>query len=141
MKPTPLRTAAHICSAVAVCLATLAAHAQQPAAPAAMDHSAHTAAPAPASANAATKAFLASDEKMMKDMAVPYTGDADKDFVAHMIPHHEGAVSMAEVLLKHGKDPALRKMAREIIKAQDKEIAFMKKWQARNGVKPSAASR
>ena len=77
----------------------------------------------------------------MKDMAVPYTGDADKDFVAHMIPHHEGAVSMAEVLLKHGKDPELRKMAREIIKAQDKEIAFMKKWQARNGVKPSAASR
>ena len=94
-----------------------------------MDHSAH------GDASAATKAFQASDEKMMKDMDVPYTGNADKDFVSHMIPHHQGAVAMAEVLLKYGKDPELRKMANEIIQSQAKEIAFMKKWQVRNGVK------
>lgn len=52
-----------------------------------------------------------------------------------MIPHHQGAVAIAEVVLKYGKDPELRKMARDIIKAQDEEISFMKQWQARNGVK------
>lgn len=100
-----------------------------------MDHAAHKAPAASADAGAATKAFQASDEKMMKDMGVAYTGDADKDFVAHMIPHHEGAVAMAQVQLKYGKDPELRKMAQAIVKAQETEIAFMKKWQARNGVK------
>ncbi|MDB5848285.1 MAG: hypothetical protein JWP29_2037 [Rhodoferax sp.] len=100
-----------------------------------MDHAGHNAAAASASASPSTKAFQQSDEKMMKDMAVAYTGDADRDFVAHMIPHHQGAVAMAEVQLKYGKDPELRKMAEEIVKAQQTEIAFMKTWQARNGVK------
>ena len=123
-------------SSIALSAMAFSAHAQAPAMPAGhagMDHSAHGASSSPA--NASTKAYQASDEKMMKDMGVPYTGDADKDFVSHMIPHHEGAVAMAEIVLKYGKDPELRKMAREIVKAQDKEIAFMKKWQARNGVK------
>ena len=101
-----------------------------------MDHAGHDASAAPAAnASPSTKAFQASDERMMKDMAAPYTGDADRDFVAHMIPHHEGAVAMAEVLLKHGKDPELRKMAKEIVKAQKTEIDFMRKWQAKNGAK------
>ena len=140
MKKFALIKSLCVASGIVLSSVALSAHAQSnamPAGHAGMDHSAHGAAntPAHAPANASTKAFQASDEKMMKDMAVPYTGDADKDFVAHMIPHHQGAVAMAEVVLKHGKDPELRKMAREIIKAQDKEIAFMKKWQARNGVK------
>lgn len=120
------------CVGGGIALASMAfhAHAQAPA----MDHSAHG--NATASVSPSTKAFQASDEKMMQEMmGVPYTGDADKDFVSHMIPHHQGAVAMAEILLKHGKDPELRKMAREIIKAQATEIAFMKKWQARKGVK------
>ena len=91
--------------------------------------------PADASASPSTQAFQAGSEKMMKDMSSPYTGDADKDFVSHMIGHHQGAVSMAEVQLQYGKDPALKKLARDIIKAQKQEIAFMKKWQAKNGVK------
>ena len=91
--------------------------------------------PANASASASTKAFKQSDAKMMKDMNVPYTGDADKDFVSHMIGHHQGAVSMAEAQLKYGKDAELKKMAGDIIKAQQQEIAFMKKWQAKNRVK------
>jgi uncharacterized protein (DUF305 family) len=118
-----------IVSAVALSALAVPARAQQK-----MDHAGHHAA-ASGSASPSTKAFQQSDEKMMKDMGVPYTGDADRDFVAHMIPHHQGAVAMAEVQLKYGKDPELRKMAEEIVKAQQTEIAFMKKWQARNGVK------
>lgn len=75
------------------------------------------------------KAFMECHEKMMKDMAMKPTGDADKDFVAMMIPHHQGAIDMAEVELKYGKDPAIRKMAEDIIKAQKAEIEAFKKWQ------------
>lgn len=55
-------------------------------------------------------------------MDTPFTGDADKNFVSHMISHHQGAVSMAAVQLKYGKDTELRKMAGDIIKAQQQEI-------------------
>ncbi|PQV50045.1 DUF305 domain-containing protein [Paraburkholderia sp. BL21I4N1] len=83
-----------------------------------------------------TQAFKAADDKMMQGMSAPaYTGDADKDFVAHMIPHHQGAVDMAQVELKYGKDPELKRLARNIIKAQHDEIAFMQRWQAKHGVK------
>lgn len=63
-------------------------------------------------------------------MAVKPTGDADVDFVQGMIPHHQGAVDMAKILLEKGKDPELKKMAKDIIVAQEKEIAFMKGWLA-----------
>lgn len=78
-------------------------------------------------------AFKTANEKMMKAMDVPLTGDTDRDFVAGMIPHHEGAVDMARIELRDGHDPALKKLARDIIAAQDKEIAFMKRWQAERG--------
>ncbi|APW37065.1 DUF305 domain-containing protein [Rhodoferax koreense] len=119
-------------AAIGLCLAVLTVPAV---AQSKMDHGAHNAPAAPADASPSTKAFQASDEKMMKDMGVAYTGDADRDFVSHMIPHHEGAVAMAQVQLKYGKDPELRKMAQDIVKAQETEIAFMKKWQAKKGVK------
>lgn len=66
--------------------------------------------------------------------AAPMTGNADQDFVAMMIPHHQGAVSMAEVELRYGHDPFLRKLARSIIAAQDEEIAAMQDWQKRHPV-------
>ena len=59
----------------------------------------------------------------------PMTGNADQDFVAMMIPHHAGAISMAETELKYGHDPYLRKLAEQIIAAQKQEIAEMKRWQ------------
>ena len=61
-----------------------------------------------------------------------YTGDSDKDFVTGMLPHQQGAVEMAKIELQYGKDPELKKLATNIIKSQDEEIAFMKAWLAKN---------
>ena len=68
---------------------------------------------------------------MHRDMMITFTGDADRDFVAAMIPHHQGAIDMAEVVLKYGKDPEIRKLAQGIIAAQQKEIARMNAWLVR----------
>lgn len=65
---------------------------------------------------------------MHEGMMVTPTGDADVDFVRGMIPHHQGAVDMAKILLEHGKDPALRKLAEEVIRTQEAEITFMREW-------------
>ena len=64
---------------------------------------------------------------MMKEMeSAPMTGDPDKDFLAMMIPHHEGAVEMARLVLIHGRDPLVRRLAEEIIASQTIEIQTMK---------------
>lgn len=79
----------------------------------------------------AGKAFEAVNAKMHKDMTMAFTGNADVDFARGMIPHHQGAIDMAKVVLKYGKDPEIRKLAEDVIKAQDSEIAFMKNWLAK----------
>ncbi|MBU6448441.1 MAG: DUF305 domain-containing protein [Rhodospirillales bacterium] len=80
--------------------------------------------------DAADKALMSGMAKMSHDMAnAPETGNADQDFVAMMIPHHAGAISMAEAELRYGHDPYLRHMAQDIITAQNREIAEMKNWQ------------
>ena len=67
-------------------------------------------------------------DKMMRDMHAPgYSGNADADFLTMMIPHHEGAVEMARLVLIHGRDPLTRKLAEEIIASQVVEIEGMKR--------------
>jgi uncharacterized protein (DUF305 family) len=76
-------------------------------------------------------------DKMMRDMHAPgYTGNPDVDFLAMMIPHHEGAVEMARQALIHGRDPATRKLAEEIIASQIVEIEGMKRRLALLRAKP-----
>jgi uncharacterized protein (DUF305 family) len=66
-------------------------------------------------------------QAMMKDMHAPgFTGNPDVDFLAMMIPHHQGAVEMARLALIYGKDPLTRRVAEEIIASQTAEIAAMK---------------
>lgn len=84
--------------------------------------------------NAAVKAYAEAMDKMMADMMIPYTGDADVDFVQGMIPHHEAAVAMAKIQLEHGTDPEIRKLSEEVIAAQEAEIAMMKAWLAARGL-------
>ena len=84
-------------------------------------------------ATLAEGSMMSAMDRMSKDMAaVPMTGDADRDFVGMMLPHHRGAIDMAKFELAHGKDPAMLKLARAIVAAQDKEIAEMKAWQAKH---------
>jgi uncharacterized protein (DUF305 family) len=82
-----------------------------------------------------TTAYMEADKKMMANMqGMKMSGDADKDFVMMMMPHHEGAIDMAQVELKYGKDPLLLSMAKKIVDAQKAEIEEMKKWQKDHGM-------
>ncbi len=98
----------------------------------AQDHSGHTM-PADPAASPATQAYIAANDAMHKGMAIPFTGNADVDFIAGMIPHHQGAVEMARIVLEHGSDPEVRKLAEQVIAAQETEIKWMQDWLARNG--------
>jgi uncharacterized protein (DUF305 family) len=63
---------------------------------------------------------------MMANMTVKPTGDVDRDFVAMMVPHHQGAIDMAQAELKYGHNEQLRRLAQEIVVSQQQEIAVMR---------------
>ena len=59
---------------------------------------------------------------MHKDMTMSFTSDADKDFIAGMLPHHQGAMDMAKIVLQYGIGSEVKELAEGIIKAQTEEI-------------------
>ena len=81
-------------------------------------------------ANSDETAFLAEHDaamkKMMADMEIKPSGDVDRDFVAMMVPHHQGAIDMAKAELRYGRNEQLRRIAQEIIIEQLQEIAAMR---------------
>lgn len=79
--------------------------------------------------SASTKGYKAAMMKAMDGMPMmKFTGDADLDFMIHMRPHHQLAVDMAKVDLANGKDAEVKKLAQDIITAQEKEIAMIDAW-------------
>ena len=82
------------------------------------------------SAPAAEAPYLAENvsamTKMMIDMSIRPSGDVDTDFVAIMVPHHQGAIEMAQAELRYGRNETLQRMAQEIIVTQLQEITAMR---------------
>jgi len=79
----------------------------------------------------ATKGYIDAMDKMHETMGgIEYTGAPDVDFALGMIPHHQAAIDMARVQLEYGKDPEIRKLSQDIIKAQEAEIKQLQDWLA-----------
>jgi uncharacterized protein (DUF305 family) len=115
--------AACLGASMSVCLAQ-----ERPAMPVMQSH-AHPGSEAPATPSSESQFLAANEEamgKMMADMAAAPTGDIDRDFVAMMVPHHQGAIDMAQIILRYGKNEQLKRLAQEIIVTQQQEIAAMK---------------
>jgi uncharacterized protein (DUF305 family) len=91
----------------------------------AIAHEAHQGSQQSIAASGEEGAFLRENEaamtKMMNDMAAKPTGDIDRDFVAMMVPHHQGAIDMALIELRYGKNEQLRRIVDQM-----QEIAAMK---------------
>ena len=100
------------------------------------DHSGHQGMtmnePASGDQGASSKAFSEANAKMHKGMDIPFTGNADVDFVRGMIAHHQGAIDMAKIELEYGKNDEIRTLAQDIITAQEGEIKMMQEWLAEN---------
>lgn len=80
----------------------------------------------PATGDGFDRSMAVAMERMMAAIHTASSGDPDQDFLAMMVPHHEGAIEMARLLLLHGRDPLTRQMAEEILAGQTTEIAAMR---------------
>jgi uncharacterized protein (DUF305 family) len=93
------------------------------------------------SSHPSTADYIAGMHIMHRDMNIRYSGQTDTDFVRGMIPHHQGAVDMANVVQAYGRDSDIRALARWIRVSQETEIAFMRQWLHRRGeAEPAAES-
>jgi len=81
----------------------------------------------------AAKATASSMDLMMQHMMMKTTGNADVDFAKGMIPHHQGAIEMANVVLKYGTDADVKNLAGGVVKSQSEEITQMKDWLSAHG--------
>lgn len=93
---------------------------------------------APVEGDGFPAAMDAAMARMDRGMMQPSSGDADRDFAAMMVPHHQGAIDMAEAELRFGHDPVLRRLAQGIIVEQQQEIVVMRQALA---TLPPAATR
>ena len=83
----------------------------------------------PANQSAATKAYMEAVERMHGPMlAGLQASDPDVAFVRAMIAHHQGAIDMAKVVLRYGKDEQAKKWANDLIREQQREISEMQEW-------------
>lgn len=97
-----------------------------------MDHSTMQMSETKGDQGPSSQAFAEANAKMHAGMDIEFSGNADVDFARGMIAHHQGAIDMAKIELEHGKDPAMRKLSEEVIKAQEGEIEMMKAWLEKN---------
>jgi uncharacterized protein (DUF305 family) len=75
-----------------------------------------------------TKKFIETNHKMHMGMEIEFTGTADIDFLRGMIPHHQGAVDMANIVIEHGDNGNVKHLARRIINAQEREMRLMENY-------------
>lgn len=125
MTPRSLILAVMIAAAPFVALAQGTSHGS---------HGGHSTPAARAAESSATKAYREANAKMHREMDIEFSNDADVDFVRGMIPHHQGAIDMAQVALQHAKDEQVRKWATDVIREQEREIAEMQAWLKKRGV-------